>query len=275
MGVAGREADGRTSPEELLAAAHSSCYAMAFSHALATAGTPPERLHVTAVVSLNPKEGGGVEVTDSALTVTGVVPGLDQAGFQAAAEEGEQGCPISNAIRGNVAITVTATLDGSPLPAAFLATPASKRARSTTKRWCAPCADAVAPSCGLRAKASGGPRPPPAGRAPPPPAPAGVAASWLRSTWTPSDSSPSSRWGAMSVDAGPLDQAHHEAGGEDLRHRREPGATRGRGGARSCSTGTMKPQLVLQAGARGSASPAPPVHAGRAEEAERLVAERP
>jgi osmotically inducible protein OsmC len=105
------EADGRTSPEELLAAAHASCYAMAFSHALATAGNPAERLHVTAVVSLNPKEGGGVEVTDSALTVTGTVPGLDQAGFQAAAEAGEQGCPISNAIRGNVAITVTATLD--------------------------------------------------------------------------------------------------------------------------------------------------------------------
>jgi osmotically inducible protein OsmC len=104
-------ADGRTSPEELLAAAHASCYAMAFSHTLATAGNPPERLHVTAVVSLNAKEGGGVEVTDSALTVTGTVPGLDQAGFQEAAEAGEQGCPISNAIRGNVAITVTATLD--------------------------------------------------------------------------------------------------------------------------------------------------------------------
>ena len=65
--------DGRTSPEELVAAAHSSCYAMAFSNSLTTDGTPPERLHVTAVVSLNPKEGGGVEVTDSALTVTGVV----------------------------------------------------------------------------------------------------------------------------------------------------------------------------------------------------------
>ena len=102
---------GKTSPEELLAAAHATCYAMAFSHALATAGNPPERLHVTAVVSLNPKEGGGVEVTDSALTVTGTVPGLDQAGFQEAAEAGEQGCPISNAIRNNVAITVKATLD--------------------------------------------------------------------------------------------------------------------------------------------------------------------
>jgi lipoyl-dependent peroxiredoxin len=103
--------DGRTSPEELVAGAHASCYAMAFAHALAQAGTPPERLHVTAVVSLNPKEGGGVQVTDSALEVRGVVPGLDQAAFQAAAEDAEKGCPISNAIRGNVAISVSATLD--------------------------------------------------------------------------------------------------------------------------------------------------------------------
>ena len=105
------DAVGSTNPEELLAAAHASCYAMAFSHALSTAGNPPERLHVTSVVSLNPKEGGGVEVTDSALQVSGSVPGLDQAGFQEAAEAAEQGCPISNAIRNNVAITVTATLD--------------------------------------------------------------------------------------------------------------------------------------------------------------------
>ena len=104
-------ADGRTSPEELLAAAHASCYAMAFSAALGRADTPPERLHVTATVSLNKKEGGGVQVTDSLLEVSGVVPGLDQAGFQAAAEKGEQGCPISNAIRNNVNITVVATLE--------------------------------------------------------------------------------------------------------------------------------------------------------------------
>ena len=101
---------GRTSPEELVAAAHASCYAMAFSAVLARADTPPERLEVTATVSLNPKEGGGVEVTDSKLVVRGVVPGLDQAGFQEAAEKGEQGCPISNAIRGNVKITLEATL---------------------------------------------------------------------------------------------------------------------------------------------------------------------
>jgi osmotically inducible protein OsmC len=105
------KADGRTSPEELLAGAHASCYAMAFSNTLATSGTPPERLHVTATVSLDPKEGGGVEVTRSALEVTGVVPGLDQDGFQAAADQAELGCPISNAIRNNVQVTVHATLE--------------------------------------------------------------------------------------------------------------------------------------------------------------------
>ncbi|HZD70546.1 MAG TPA: hypothetical protein VFA45_17120, partial [Actinomycetes bacterium] len=58
-----------------------------------------------------PKEGGGIQVTASALEVRGVVPGLDQAGFQAAAEEAEQGCPISNALRNNLRITVQATLE--------------------------------------------------------------------------------------------------------------------------------------------------------------------
>jgi lipoyl-dependent peroxiredoxin len=103
--------DGRTSPEELLAAAHASCYSMAFAAALGRAGTPPERLHVVATVSINPKQGGGIEVTDSRLEVSGVVPGLDQAGFQEAAEKGDQGCPISNAIRNNVRIAVVATLE--------------------------------------------------------------------------------------------------------------------------------------------------------------------
>jgi osmotically inducible protein OsmC len=104
--------DGRTSPEELVAAAHASCYAMAFSGTLGRNGTPPERLHVTAVVSLNPKEGGGFQVTDSALEVTGLVPGVDQAAFQELADTAEKGCPISNALRGNVTITVSATLAG-------------------------------------------------------------------------------------------------------------------------------------------------------------------
>jgi osmotically inducible protein OsmC len=105
------QAGGKTSPEELLAAAHASCYAMAFSHTLTTRGTPPTRLHVTATAVLDPKEGGGVYVSTMNLSVRGQVPGLDQAGFEEAARAGEQGCPISNAIRNNVAINLTATLE--------------------------------------------------------------------------------------------------------------------------------------------------------------------
>jgi osmotically inducible protein OsmC len=102
--------DGRTSPEELLAAAHATCFSMAFSGLLTKGGNPPERLHVVATVSLNPKEGGGFRVTDSALEVRGVVPGIDQAGFAEAAEAAAQGCPISGAIKGSLNVTVTATL---------------------------------------------------------------------------------------------------------------------------------------------------------------------
>lgn len=104
--------DGKTSPEELVAAAHASCYAMAFSNVLATAGHPPDHLHVSATVAFGPKDGGGgFEVKSSALTVRGKVAGLDQAAFENLANEGEQGCPISNALRGNIDITVNATLE--------------------------------------------------------------------------------------------------------------------------------------------------------------------
>ena len=105
------EASGNTSPEELLAASHASCYAMAFSLALTGAGSPPQRLSVSANVGLDPKVGGGLEVSFSHLTVTGTVPGLDQAGFAEMARQAEQNCPISNAIRGNVEIQLEATLD--------------------------------------------------------------------------------------------------------------------------------------------------------------------
>src|SRR5438093_5132909 len=73
-------ADGRTSPEELVAAAHASCFAMAFSFGLANAGTPPQRLEVSATVTFD-KVGEGFKVVSSALTVRGRVPGLDSAGF--------------------------------------------------------------------------------------------------------------------------------------------------------------------------------------------------
>jgi osmotically inducible protein OsmC len=101
---------GKTSPEELLAAAHAACYAMALNATLGRAGQQPQQLAVTATVTLDSADGGGLRVTSSALEVTGVVPGLDQTAFQETAEQAEQSCPISNTLRGNVAITVKATL---------------------------------------------------------------------------------------------------------------------------------------------------------------------
>ena len=103
--------DGRTSPEELIAMAHASCYAMAFSHTLNEAGTPPQQLHVSAVVTVE-QVPGGIKVGESRLEVRGKVPGIDQATFEELARKGEQGCPISNALRNNVQITVKATLEG-------------------------------------------------------------------------------------------------------------------------------------------------------------------
>jgi len=101
---------GKTSPEELIAAAHASCYAMAFSHTLAEAGSPPERLEVSSVVTFAPLPQGGFKVAKSALTVHGTVPGLTQVKFASLAKDGEAGCPVSNALRNNVEITVEATL---------------------------------------------------------------------------------------------------------------------------------------------------------------------
>ena len=104
------EPAGKTSPEELIAAAHASCYSMAFSNTLAQGGNEPQELTVTSTVTLSPKAGGGVEVTSSALKVVGKVPGMSSADFANAAIEGEKGCPISNALRNNVKITVDASL---------------------------------------------------------------------------------------------------------------------------------------------------------------------
>jgi osmotically inducible protein OsmC len=101
---------GRTSPEELLAAAHASCYAMAFSGGLARAGTPPEHLHVEAEVTFD-KVGDAWTVTSSRLMVFGRVPGASEADFAAAAETAKDGCPISRALEGNVQLSVEPTLE--------------------------------------------------------------------------------------------------------------------------------------------------------------------
>ena len=102
--------DGKTSPEELLAAAHASCFAMALSFGLGNAGTPPDRLDVTATVTFDQVPGGGFKVKSSALEVAGKVPKIDAQAFLAAAEGAKQNCPISQALKGNVELSVKATL---------------------------------------------------------------------------------------------------------------------------------------------------------------------
>ena len=101
---------GQTSPEELLAAAHAACFAMALSGGLARAGTPPDHVHVSATVTFD-KVDDAWSVTRSEIDVVGTVPGLDEVSFEAAAENAKTGCPISRAISGNVEITVSATLE--------------------------------------------------------------------------------------------------------------------------------------------------------------------
>ena len=98
-----------TSPEELVAAAHASCYCMALSAGLGRAGTPPTRLEVSATVTFQQIEGGW-KVASSALTVKGTVDGVTADEFAAAAEAAKDGCPISGALKGNVDLSVEATL---------------------------------------------------------------------------------------------------------------------------------------------------------------------
>lgn len=102
--------DGRTSPEELLAAAHASCFAMALSGQLVRDGAPAEHLHVSATVTFDRVDEKWT-VTASELDVVGVVPGMNEAAFEAAADGAKDGCPISRALAGNVALSVNATLE--------------------------------------------------------------------------------------------------------------------------------------------------------------------
>ena len=102
--------DGKTSPEELIAAAHASCFSMALSNGLDKRGAPPERLDVEAVCTLD-KVDGKLKITRMDLRVRGRVPGLDAEAFRAAAEEAKEGCPVSGALRGNVQMTVDAELE--------------------------------------------------------------------------------------------------------------------------------------------------------------------
>jgi lipoyl-dependent peroxiredoxin len=100
------ESDGRTSPEELIAAAHAACFSMALSHGLAQAGTPADRLDTSATVTFVP----GTGITKVALSVRGSVPGMDEAAFGDAAQAAKEGCPVSTALAAVPEITLDASL---------------------------------------------------------------------------------------------------------------------------------------------------------------------
>lgn len=101
-------ANGKTSPEELIAAAHSSCYSMALSHALAGRGTPPDSLETQANVTFQPGEG----ITGIALSVKARVPGINAEDFQAVALDAKENCPVSKALKAGVPITLESELLG-------------------------------------------------------------------------------------------------------------------------------------------------------------------
>lgn len=104
--------DGKTSPEELLAAAHASCFSMAFAARLAKNGTPPSKLSVRAEVTFD-NAGGGWKVERSDIKVEGVVAAIDAETFARIADDAKDNCPISVALKGNVELTVEATLAAS------------------------------------------------------------------------------------------------------------------------------------------------------------------
>jgi osmotically inducible protein OsmC len=101
--------EGMTSPEELLAGAHAICYAMVLSNMLSQDGKVPKQLEVSAMCTLD-RIDGALKITHMTLNVVGDVPGIDEAAFKEVAQEGEKKCPVSNAIRGNVEVSVDARL---------------------------------------------------------------------------------------------------------------------------------------------------------------------
>jgi osmotically inducible protein OsmC len=104
-------AEGKTSPEELLAAAHGGCFAMSLASELTDAGTPPERLVVRCTVTMDEVEGRGHLVVQSAIEVRGVVPGADREGFVKAAVVADEGCPFSTLIRASATVSIDARLE--------------------------------------------------------------------------------------------------------------------------------------------------------------------
>jgi lipoyl-dependent peroxiredoxin len=111
--IASRVADpgGKTSPEELLAAAHATCYVTSLGSELARAGTPPERLHVHCLITMDEVEGLGHRIVSSTITARGVAPGADGASFAQAAEDADAGCPFSSLIKASATVSIEATLE--------------------------------------------------------------------------------------------------------------------------------------------------------------------
>lgn len=105
-------AEGLTSPEEYLASAHSSCLAMNLAATLAKNNTPAESITVTSSVGVGPKDGGGLEVKNADVEISGKVPGMTAEQFQEIAHTAEQTCPIANVMRGNVPSGVTISFEG-------------------------------------------------------------------------------------------------------------------------------------------------------------------
>jgi osmotically inducible protein OsmC len=107
-----------TSPEELIAAAHASCFSMALAATLEKAGLAPQEMDVEAMVTFAKTKDGQFTITRSALTVVASVPGIDEAAFASFAQDAKMGCPVSRALEGNVAVEVSASLSSEQLAAA-------------------------------------------------------------------------------------------------------------------------------------------------------------
>ena len=106
------EPGGKTSPEEMLAAAHASCFVTSLGSELARAGTPPEHLAVRCTITMDEVEGRGHLIVHSAIAATGVVPRCDEAGFAQAAEAADAGCPFSALIKASATVSVNASMEG-------------------------------------------------------------------------------------------------------------------------------------------------------------------
>jgi len=102
--------EGKTSPEELLAAAHAACFVTSLGSELARAGTPPERLGVRCTITMDEVEGVGHRIVSSAIAASGSAPGCDAAGFAQAAEAADAGCPFSALIKASATVTIEAVL---------------------------------------------------------------------------------------------------------------------------------------------------------------------